>query len=298
MTTGNAEHKKCLNCGAVLSGSFCEQCGQKDIDLNVSVFHIISDFLGDIFSYDSRVFRTLVPLLFSPGFLTLQYNRGKRVRYVPPVRLFIIISLLYFFSLTLIGFEGKNIVINYEPDEDKIIVPAMGSEGGVAAGSETIERKLPAGSGIKLDDKNKLEDLVVGKIVSASQNQKLIKDKITEWMPRLMFFLIPVFALILKMCYLKSDRFYIHHLVFSLHFHAFVFLLLFFLLPFDAAYDDLTDLIAVIAMVIYLFLSMQRVYAESIARTTIKFMFLSFSYLCVFAATTISTLITIIMLQE
>ena len=297
MTTGNADHKKCLNCGADLSGGFCARCGQKDIDLNVSIGHIISDFLGDFFSYDSRVFRTLVPLLFKPGFLTLQYIHGRRVHYVPPVRLFIIISLLYFFSLTLIGFEGKNIVINYEPDEDKIIVPATVSEGGVAVGSETTEKQLPAVSDTNHDDKNKLEDLVVGKIVSAGQNQQLVKDKITEWMPRVMFFLIPVFAFILKICYMKSDRFYIHHLIFSLHFHSFSFLLLFLLLPLAAISDDLTVLISMIAMATYLFFGMRRVYAESAGRTMIKIMFLSASYLGVFTATMLSLLIVVIMLQ-
>lgn len=297
MMAGDPGANVCLNCGADLTGSFCAHCGQKNLDLNVSIGHIISDFLGDIFSYDSRVFRTLVPLLFRPGFLTLQFNRGRRVHYVPPVRLFIIISLLYFFSFSLAGFEGVNIVITQD-GQASVTAPAGALKNRVITGSEDTGKQPPAGSGIKPGDKDMVKDLVIRKIVTAGQNRELIMDKVTEWMPRLMFFLIPVFAFILKICYWKSGWFYIHHLIFSLHFHSFVFLLLFFLLPLSGAYDDLADIISVIVMAAYLLLSMIRVYAGRMIGTILKFMFLSFSYLCVFAATTISTLITIIILQE
>lgn len=297
MANGNDLNNKCLNCGAALTGGFCAQCGQKNIDLNLSIGHIIGEFLGDIFSYDSRVFRTLVPLLFKPGFLTAQYNLGRRVSYVPPVRLFIIISLLYFFSLTLTGFQGGNIVITND-NQANVTAPAGSSEEGEVVTPGNIMEQPPVTTDDDAGDKSPLVNSFVRKVLAAGQNRDLILAKMADWMPRLMFVLIPVFAFILKMCYWKSGRYYIHHLIFSLHYHSFLFLLLFFLLPLAAFNDELADLISVIVMATYLLLGMRRVYAEHIGRTIIKFMFLSASYLCVFGVTTLSLFIAIIMLQD
>ncbi|NIR48263.1 DUF3667 domain-containing protein [candidate division KSB1 bacterium] len=61
----------------------------------------MSEFLGDVFTFDSRFFRTFVPLIAKPGFLTVRFNAGQRVRYVPPLRLYLFVSVIFFFTLAL-----------------------------------------------------------------------------------------------------------------------------------------------------------------------------------------------------
>src|SRR5215510_6945655 len=90
------EAKHCLNCGAVLTGKYCSECGQKDQDLHDSFWHLTGHFVGDIFHFDSKFFRTLTPLLIKPGFLTIEYMRGKRAGYMKPVQLYFFISVVFF----------------------------------------------------------------------------------------------------------------------------------------------------------------------------------------------------------
>lgn len=93
--------KECENCGATINGQFCAECGQ-EITSNIRYFGtVILHLLDDIFSFDSRASRTLLPLMLKPGFLTQKYFAGKRVHYVPPLRLYLFISIIFFLSLKL-----------------------------------------------------------------------------------------------------------------------------------------------------------------------------------------------------
>lgn len=92
------EEKKCLNCGHHLSDEdlFCPRCGQKFSRTTGTVKDFFVDFLGDYFTFDSKIFRSLIPLILRPGFLTTEYLIGRRVRYIPPLRLYIFISIVFF----------------------------------------------------------------------------------------------------------------------------------------------------------------------------------------------------------
>jgi len=95
----NSDIKFCENCHARVEGAFCSQCGQS-LESSLKYFWtVILHLLDDIFSFDSRASRTIFPLFFRPGFLTNQYIAGKRVHYVPPLRLYLFISIVFFLSL-------------------------------------------------------------------------------------------------------------------------------------------------------------------------------------------------------
>ena len=87
----------CANCGARLVGRYCSECGQRHHDHPVHDFwHFISEALEDLTHADSRLWRTLSALLFRPGLLTREFLEGRRVRYLPPVRLYLVVSLVFF----------------------------------------------------------------------------------------------------------------------------------------------------------------------------------------------------------
>ncbi|MGB1290785.1 MAG: DUF3667 domain-containing protein, partial [Pseudoalteromonas sp.] len=93
--------KKCDNCHQTVSGEFCSHCGQS-LDSTLKYFWaVILHLLDDIFSFDSRASRTIWPLMFRPGFLTSEYFAGRRVHYVPPLRLYLFISIVFFLVLKL-----------------------------------------------------------------------------------------------------------------------------------------------------------------------------------------------------
>jgi len=86
----------CANCGAELLGKVCYACGQPVKGMVRHLTSIMADAADTIFNIDSRLFRTLWPLLAKPAFLTNEYLAGRRVRYVTPFRLYFFLSVVAF----------------------------------------------------------------------------------------------------------------------------------------------------------------------------------------------------------
>src|SRR5438132_14225712 len=80
----------CENCGAQLHGHWCAQCGQAAIDYRRSFRHVIADLLDEFLNWDSKFFATVGLLVIRPWKLTNQFLAGHRVRYVHPLRLYLL----------------------------------------------------------------------------------------------------------------------------------------------------------------------------------------------------------------
>ena len=78
----------CKNCENQISGEYCSQCGQKDIEL-LKFKKLIKDFLDHHLDLDSRLFITLKYLATKPGYLTNEYWSGRRTRYIPPFKIYL-----------------------------------------------------------------------------------------------------------------------------------------------------------------------------------------------------------------
>src|SRR5262249_9259019 len=96
----------CENCGAELIGPHCAQCGQPAIDYRRSFRHVIVDVLDSFLNWDSKFFATLGLLLIKPWKLTNEFLAGKRVRYLHPLRLYLLASILFFF---VINYSAKGL---------------------------------------------------------------------------------------------------------------------------------------------------------------------------------------------
>ena len=104
--------RTCDNCHAQVQGMYCSQCGQS-IESTLKYFWtVVLHILEDVFSFDSRANRTLFPLMFKPGFLTNEYIAGRRVHYVPPLRLYLFVSIVFFISLKLFTINDATGVID------------------------------------------------------------------------------------------------------------------------------------------------------------------------------------------
>lgn len=109
-----AQH--CLNCNAAISGQYCWNCGQRSNTRLISLFELVRDAFGDMFELDSRLWRTLIPLFAKPGFLTAEYLRGRRARYMPPFRMYLVMSFIFFLLTT--AFDS-NSAIELDPSDDQ-----------------------------------------------------------------------------------------------------------------------------------------------------------------------------------
>jgi ribosomal protein L32 len=89
---------KCLNCGHQLKRDdhYCPNCGQKALPKRLTFKYFVHEFLNTYFSFDSKIFNTVRPLVFNPAFLSLEFIAGRRIRYINPIQLFVFSSFLFF----------------------------------------------------------------------------------------------------------------------------------------------------------------------------------------------------------
>ncbi|OOG43328.1 DUF3667 domain-containing protein [Rhodanobacter sp. C05] len=99
LTTYEGLH--CANCGASMQGEFCHECGQSIHSVLKPVHAMAEETLETVLHIDGRIVHTLPPLLLKPGFLTLEYFSGRRVRYIAPFRMMFVLCLLSFFVFHL-----------------------------------------------------------------------------------------------------------------------------------------------------------------------------------------------------
>src|SRR6266403_1892099 len=97
----------CENCDAELQGHWCSQCGQPAIEYRRSFRYVVADLLNEFLNWDSKFFTTIALLILKPWRLTNEFLAGKRVRYVNPLRLYLLASILFFFAVNY-GAKGIN----------------------------------------------------------------------------------------------------------------------------------------------------------------------------------------------
>ncbi len=281
------EKRACLNCGTELRGAFCDQCGQRELDLNESLGLLLKTAAGDLFSFDSRLLRTLRPLLTRPGLLTQTYLAGKRARFVPPFRLYIFISFAFFLSLTFSDYS----VIKQEKEGDInfILSPGDGASDPTDAGPDDPQSGLGGATRNQqlVGFFDRFEQLVTRD--TARFNSTLI-----ERMGQLLILLVPAFALFLKAVYRNRQRSFVYHLVHSLHIHSFAFLLflvgLGLALTIPMVRPFVTD-IAFLIVAVYLLISLRRVYGGRRWVTVLRLALLVFVHLVTLLAIMIAILI-------
>lgn len=94
--------KTCLNCNYVVDNRFCPNCGQENSDTRKTFFHLFVHFFEDLTHYENAFWKTIKNLIFRPASLTSEYLSGKRMSYLAPVRLYIFVSFVTFFLLSVI----------------------------------------------------------------------------------------------------------------------------------------------------------------------------------------------------
>jgi hypothetical protein len=272
----------CPNCGAAMFGPFCSQCGQRNVNLSVSLRTLASDFADEYLSLDSRLFRSIFALFFRPGYLTRQYLLGRRERFVRPLRLYLVSSLLFFFAIPLLVRAPQMRAPGQESVPVRELVGQIEQQDG--AESEEGLQAPAAGWGAQLG----VDTLRLGWwSISLQERQERLggmslqallgtaRAGFERYLPRMMFVLLPVFALLLKMLYLRRRWYYAEHFIFTLHVHALAFtaLLLLLLLP----TGPWTGLL-LLWCAVYLLVAMYRVYRQSFWKTCLNYLVLTGSY--------------------
>lgn len=282
----------CANCHQPLSGRYCSACGQR----YEPHIHSLREFLGEaaevITHADSRLWRTLSPLLFRPGFLTREFLRGRRVRYLPPFRLYIVASVLFFLMASLSAHTPKFVGFTTEDGVPKSITLVDPTKPDPSVPAEKPEQRAErlCGSGETNFGGTWLEPrLRAGCHKIVLDGGRGVLEGLYHNIPRGLIVLLPLLALVMKAMYRR--QYYVEHLLFFIHNHAFtfVFLIIYVALLWILGAGWLTEgasgtlegilTFAMILLVPYYgYRAMLRVYGQGKWVTRAKFMVLAVSY--------------------
>ena len=241
----------CPECGEALAGDFCHRCGEKRPEArDLSVRHFVLDAAKELTSLDSKLTRTLLALLFRPGRLTNEWIAGRRGRYLKPLNLCLGVFALSLFVLT----SSKQV--------------SMFNIGLV------LENQRQIGVQMKL----KGTDVINRRLDSTAERKGLtrqaLEDALSERWQRNVSLVQPAeiiaLAVLLQLVYLFSRRYFVEHLVFSMHFLSFAVLTTTLLFPvyylIGLHPSRLNLAVAALKFVVdvfYLFVALRAVYRDS-----------------------------------
>ena len=276
--------QRCRNCKQVVSGEYCSHCGQREGRADRRFLDLAGELTGDLLDFDSRLWRTLIFLLFRPGFLSAEFIAGRRARYLPPLRLYLVISFMVFLVMSM----GTSISLSSgEGDGDDlsgdVVVTLDPEEAAQAVTGEEVEDPNDLGARIDLageDSPQWLQDVdqrMEENVDKLKEDPGEFVETMVGYLPQMMFILLPVFALLVRVAYLFSPFHYLQHLVFALHYHAFVYLLYLLaqLLELTAMHMDAP---LFLGLLVYLPLALRRSYASSWGGALGKSLFLYVGY--------------------
>lgn len=333
----------CENCGAPMAGPFCAQCGQAAVDYRRSFRHIIVDVLDSFLNWDSKFFATIGWLIARPWHLTSQFLAGHRVRYVHPLRLYLLVSILFFF---VVNYWAKS--IHADPSKlsaddradvaaelnDPDIPPAvkarirgaLEAKGGTQPEAQTSPSPAAAdtpqprastspspiaspsppgdfGPMLQFDKppstafEKWLEQRAKEKMGEHGSKMALFIATLFSNLPYMMLCCIPLFALVLKLLYVRKRVFYIDHLVYALHIHSFAYLGIMLIVLITIGLNRSIPgtfagwIIAAlwITFAVQVFMSIRRVYRQGWFFTVFKFFLGGLVYLIVLAVALATT---------
>lgn len=325
------QDKNCLNCNTEVYGRFCQNCGQENIEIKESVWHLVSHFFKDITHFDGKFFNSLKFIFTKPGFLSKEYMVGRRASYVNPVRMYVFTSAFFFLiffsfikvdkdtiindvningktieqiealdSLALDAFT-KNINKRDGKPEEPMTRPELKRyfDSAVIKGSirfTNTDYKSKAEYDSVLNAGGNKDGWVRRKLIykEIELNEKynneggtVLKDYaniLLHSLPQMLFVLLPLFALLLKLLYIRrKEYYYVDHSIFSIHFYIFSFiimLVLFGLGKLNSLLDwssiRFLSAIMVFGIFFYLYKAMRNFYRQRRAKTVFKFLLFCF----------------------
>lgn len=246
----------CLNCGTQLKGEYCHYCGQKKLRHEHGFFMTMAHFLGDFIHFDSQIFRTIVPLIFRPGFLVNEYMRGRRADYLSPIKMYVFLSLIFFYVLYFFNhqqdtevFEGVRIhtelpvpldSLKSMSDEqinqlsnaalldttDAFLEWAGQKFNTTADYRQYLESKSPSDQPPAWVSKVVLKLLSVNEEAGSGDSfMHLLSENFMHNLPKMIFILLPFLALWMKLLYIRRGVPYMQHLILMIQSYNLLFLL-------------------------------------------------------------------------
>lgn len=214
----------CANCGAPLTDEYCPRCGQSRAELKRPIIGLFTEALDGLWTWDGRLLTTFRQLFSRPGRVAREFVDGRRRSYTPPIRLYLIVSLLFFAAMAVSGV--RIVAVNMTADE-------AGGAGLVITLFQPPREGAPVILGadaqqdiLQTADTNGVAGPLLDLIAFAMNNPDVVEERAAAAASQAMILMVLVFALLSAI--LHPRRRLIEHAVHALYFHAAL------LLPFAA----------------------------------------------------------------
>jgi len=301
----------CANCDAPLTGPYCAQCGQHAHESARSLSVVLHDGWHLMTHIDGRFWSTIRTLLWKPGQLTVDYLADRRARYVSPLRLYFVLSIAFF----ALAAANSNLLSKSAPPSPAQLAPADVAELQHELQQDTpsiAEHVTPTATGMDVNleatDCSKIDlhwPWLQARLRSACQreiadNGQSAARAFGSYVPKMMFIFLPLMALIMVPLYRSPRHYYVEHLVFFLHAHAALFLVMIGdmalgmvarWLPYLSAVATVGDVAAACYAVWYVYRAMRRYYADRRALTLAKLAVVGIAYQVCLAIMVAATLL-------
>ena len=292
----------CLSCGARVSGAFCSECGQKNDDMRRSFFRLAREYIEVSFAFDGRMWRTIGLLAARPGLVPHQFANGRRQRYTPPVRLFIVVSFLFFLMFSVSGTyivaidlreaEGVEAVAATAGEGEALCELDVGMRSFVRAASLSNDKArwqacqkrwrenfrdemkaslegetVSAEVDIDIEGAGALFERALTGLTSAIEDPRSFNAAVNDWLPRVLLVMAPVMALLLGLFIRGRDALFFDHLVLALYSHAVGFVIVGLAVLLGQAGVQFAGPLAGVALFAYFLIALRRAYKRGWLKT-------------------------------
>ena len=282
--------KTCLNCNYVVEHRYCGNCGQENIEPRKTFHHLFVHFFEDLTHYENAFWKTIKNLILKPAALTKEYLSGKRMSYLAPVRLYIFVSFVTFFFITLLS--GSDEMIKLHKSNKEEAVTEKEKKHFLSFGDKHYKNVEELDSiqqygkpNEKLSSFNYWLDRKVLMVEEHNTMEEIVekfKESFVHNLPKVLFIYMPIFAFMLWLFHSKRKWYYFDHGIFTLHYFSFLLLMLLILFLIkkilfafgettivDFIYNSI-QFVGGIWMVYYFFPAHHRFYGESRLSTVLK----------------------------
>ena len=296
------ETQNCQNCETEFKGNFCPNCGQSVKEFQRPVKFLIVDFMGNMFAFDTRFWKTLIAVLFKPGKLENDFVKGHRVKYMPPFRFYLFISFIFFLLLNI--YTSRMMESDDIKNALSLIDENQSNEAIMKADSllntELKDVALPDSvqSPSEFLKKAPKDELQMAKLKFLKEHPEIFLEKFLARLSWAMFLLMPFYGLLLWLFYRKSQPYYVTHFIMAINQHAFMFLIFVIALVLALLLPNLSSSFYeyfLWIIPIYFIIGHQILYKQKVWKTIIKSIILAiFYFILVFiVAISLVTMVTV-----
>lgn len=257
------KQQHCANCSYAFNKgeNFCPNCGQENHSPNQPIKHYTSELVESLLHLDSKILLTIGTLIRYPGKITREYNDNMRARYTPPIRLYVFASLIFFVLIQFYPIYNNDAKRSHDAViklDDTSSIKAI-SESGIKKSSRDslqdeivienlggIKLKMTKGDFLRYKNatQQQIDSFIIAKdfkpnyfsrtllkqIIKSANSDEIfvnrLKEKAIKFGSFSLFFLMPFFGLLVSFIYFRRKKFYYEYLIFSIHYHTIIFIIL------------------------------------------------------------------------